>query len=174
MGPRTDWIFQIFCFVRLRVGSVIGMHGFPRIFPLPAQGDPNKMKCSLNDSELAILNSIFQLGKNMEQQIERLAMTFGSRLVALTRGPLGSILFENGKWSHQPPAPVRVVDTVGAGDSFTATLVMGLLADMELDALHAAAAEVAGFVCTQPGATPALPRQIRDKFIHAASRPAEV
>ncbi len=150
------------------------MHGLPDIFLLPAQGNPNKLECVLNDSELAILNSMFQLGKNMEQQMERLAMTFGSRLVALTRGPLGSILFENGRWSHQPPAPVRVVDTVGAGDSFTATLVMGLLADMDLDALHAAAAEVAGFVCTQPGATPALPRQIREKFIHAAARPAEV
>jgi fructokinase len=124
----------------------------------------------LNDGELSILSSLFQLGASPQQQVEQLARNFGLRLVALTRGPKGSLLYQHGRWSQQPPPPVEVVDTVGAGDSFTAALVMGLLAGMDLDAVHAAAAEVAGYVCTQPGATPALPAELRQKFIQAARR----
>jgi fructokinase len=122
----------------------------------------------LNDAELPILAEMFQLGTSAQQQMEKLACDFGLRLVALTRGPNGSLLYQPGRWSMQPPPPVQVVDTVGAGDSFTAALVMGLLAGMDLDAVHTAAAEVAGYVCSQAGATPALPPQLRKKFIIAA------
>jgi fructokinase len=128
----------------------------------------------LNDGELSILNGLFQLGDSPQQQMEQLARNFGLRLVALTRGPKGSLLYEHGRWSKQPPPPVQVVDTVGAGDSFTAALVMGLLAEMDLDTVHAAAAEVAGYVCTQAGATPALPPELRQKFrLAARGNPAE-
>jgi fructokinase len=122
----------------------------------------------LNDGELSILNSLFQLGDSPHQQVEKLARDFGLRLVALTRGPNGSLLYQHGRWSMQPPPPVQVVDTVGAGDSFTAALVMGLLAEMDLDAVHAAAAEVAGYVCSQAGATPVLPSRFREIFITPA------
>lgn len=123
----------------------------------------------LNDGELSILAEMFQLGATPQRQMEKLAQDFGLRLVALTRGPNGSLLYQLGRWSMQPPPPVQVVDTVGAGDSFTAALVMGLLAEMDLDAVHAAAAEVAGYVCSQAGATPALPPQFRKKFINQAA-----
>jgi fructokinase len=124
----------------------------------------------LNDVELPILTEIFRLGDSPEQQMEKLAREFGLRLVALTRGPNGSLLFQRDRWSQQPPLPVQVVDTVGAGDAFTAALVMGLLAEMDLDAVHAAAAEVAGYVCTQAGATPALPPQFSKKYAAAGHR----
>jgi fructokinase len=63
-----------------------------------------------------------------------------------------------------PPQPVRVADTVGAGDAFTAALTMGLLSGMDLDEVHAIAAETARYVCTQTGATPAMPEAFRRKF----------
>jgi len=123
----------------------------------------------LNEGELSMLAEMFQLGATPQRQMEKLAQDFGLRHVALTRGPNGSLLYQLGRWSMQPPPPVQVVDTVGAGDSFTAALVMGLLAEMDLDAIHAAAAEVAGYVCSQAGATPVLPPQLRERFCHAAS-----
>lgn len=122
----------------------------------------------LNDGELSILAGMFKLGSSPQRQMEKLALDFGLRLVALTSGPNGSLLYQHDRWSKQAPPPVQVVDTVGAGDSFTAALVMGLLAEMDLDAVHAAAVEVAGYVCSQAGATPALPPQLRKKFIQAA------
>jgi fructokinase len=129
----------------------------------------------LNDSELPVLADLFDLGDSPRDQIEQLANGFGLRLVALTRGPQGSLLFRDGSWSEQAPQPVEVVDTVGAGDAFTAALVMGLLLEMKLDELHAWAAEMARHVCSQAGATPAIPVQIREKcLIHRGHAHANI
>ena len=59
---------------------------------------------------------------------------------------------------------MQMVDTVGAGDAFTAALTMGLLNKVDLDEVHAVAVQVARFVCSHTGATPALPEQLRNKF----------
>jgi fructokinase len=53
---------------------------------------------------------------------------------------------------------------VGAGDSFTAALVHGLLRGMDLDEINSIANEVARYVCSQPGGTPTLPPEFADKF----------
>jgi fructokinase len=53
------------------------------------------------------------------------------------------------------------VDTVGAGDSFTATMVMGVLHGLPLDRINRHANAVASFVCSQAGATPAIPDALR-------------
>ncbi len=124
----------------------------------------------LNDSELPILAQMFGLGGSSSKQIEQLAGVFRLGLVVLTRGSEGSLIHNEGRWSIQPPQTVQIVDTVGAGDSFTAALVMGLLNRMDLDELHAAAAEVAGYVCSQAGATPSLPLHLRGKFTGGVTR----
>ena len=71
----------------------------------------------------------------IEHQVECLARTFCLRVVALTRGANGSLLYQQDKhearWSNCPSRPVKVADTVGAGDSFSAALVLGLLRKME-------------------------------------------
>jgi fructokinase len=128
----------------------------------------------LNDDELPTLAGMFSLNgsaeRKIEQQIERLAQTFGLRLVALTRGANGSLLYQKGgeedeaRWSNCPSRPVQVVDTVGAGDSFTATLVLGLLRKMDLDELNLLANEVARYVCSHAGATPSLPAEFAKYF----------
>lgn len=118
----------------------------------------------LNDSELSILAAMFNLGKSPRQQIEGLAKGFGLRLVALTCGAHGSLLYREGKWSEQESRRVKVVDTIGAGDAFTAALVMGLLLEFALEDLHATAAELAAHVCSHSGAMPPLPSRIRDRF----------
>jgi fructokinase len=56
------------------------------------------------------------------------------------------------------------VDTVGAGDSFTAVLTLGLLSGWDLDRINEIANTVAAFVCSQPGATPPLPPHLRQLF----------
>jgi len=61
---------------------------------------------------------------------------------------------------------VNVVDTVGAGDAFTAVLIMGLLRGLPLKKIHENATEIAAFVCTQKGATPKLPVNYITKFMN--------
>jgi len=125
----------------------------------------------LNDNELPTLAEMFGLTGAIEHQVERLAVTFSLQLVALTRGENGSLLYQrkDGRWSDCPSRPVKVVDTVGAGDSFTAALVLGMLRKMDLDEINAVANEVARYVCSQAGATPALPAEFASKFSMAAA-----
>jgi len=128
----------------------------------------------LNDGELPCLATMFDLSGSIQQQIEQLAQQFGLQLVALTRGPAGSLLYRNGQWSDCPSVPIKIVDTVGAGDSFTAAMVMGLLHKMDLDEINTLADEVARHVCSCVGATPPLPKDICDRFVarHSTLKPA--
>lgn len=79
------------------------------------------------------------------------------RLVAITRGGLGSLLLTPDTRDEHPGIPTEVVDSVGAGDAFTACLAVGLLRALPLSRINEAANRIAAHVCGQEGATPALP-----------------
>ena len=84
-----------------------------------------------------------------------LTAQFDLRFAALTRGPHGSLLIAGSERGRCPAPPTTVVDTVGAGDAFTATLVIGFSREAgPLDAINRHANAVASFVCSQSGATP--------------------
>jgi fructokinase len=114
----------------------------------------------LNDAELPIVGKLFGATGDVKEQIEFFARSFNLRVVALTRGGEGSLLFHDGRWSEQPSVSVDVVDTIGAGDSFTAALCLGLLRGLDLDRINNAANQIAAHVCTVAGATPALPAEL--------------
>jgi fructokinase len=125
----------------------------------------------LNDDELPILAQLFGLTGSTRHQMDTLAQTFDLRLVALTRGPAGSLLFQAGEWSDCPSFPTIVVDTIGAGDAFTAALVMGLLCRMPLHVINGLADEVARAVCSCAGATPTLPEHLSDRYAAGYAAP---
>jgi len=87
----------------------------------------------LNDAELPVVAKILELEGDELSVARRLMADYPLRVVALTRGPNGSILFTPTETSDHPGVRVRVVDTVGAGDAFTAALVMGLLDGHDLE-----------------------------------------
>jgi fructokinase len=118
----------------------------------------------LNEHELPVLADIFSLSGSPAEQIAALADRFELRLVALTRGGEGSLLFADGVCSEHPGLKATVLDTVGAGDAFTAVLTLGFLQRWDLDRINRHANEVAAFVCSQPGATPKLPEALRRPF----------
>lgn len=115
----------------------------------------------VNDAELPRLADMFRLNGDERAQVAGLARRFNLRLVAYTRGGHGSLLHSEGRWSEHPGVPTKVADTIGAGDSFTAAMTVGLLAGWPLDEINQRASEVAAFVCSQPGATPQLPESLR-------------
>ena len=49
---------------------------------------------------------------------------------------------------------INVIDTIGAGDSFTATMAMEFVKGKSLDKVHQRAIEVSSFVCQSNGAMP--------------------
>ena len=115
----------------------------------------------LNDQELPELTAMFGLSASVRESMAELADRFGLLLVALTRGARGGLLLSDGVWSDHPGRPVAVSDTIGAGDAFTAALVVGHLAGRPLDEINRHANEVAAFVCSQPGGTPTLPDALK-------------
>lgn len=117
----------------------------------------------LNDEEAPVVAKAC-FGHPTDDPIDRLTEEFDLRLVALTLGSKGAILAAGGE-RHQEPAPeAKVADTVGAGDSFTAAMILGTLAGKTLSETAARAAAVAAYVCSQPGATPVLPQSLTDGF----------
>ena len=63
----------------------------------------------------------------MEQQIRFIAEQTQTKSICVTRGSKGALLYQDGKFISQPGFPIKVKDTVGAGDSFLATLLEGVL-----------------------------------------------
>jgi fructokinase len=125
----------------------------------------------LNDGELPVLSALAGAGGPPEAQLEALARRFDLRVVALTRGAGGSLLLGPGGFADHPGLPAQVVDTVGAGDAFTAALALGLLLGWPLDRTSAVANEVACHVCGCAGATPMLPKHLTSLFASASPHP---
>jgi fructokinase len=118
----------------------------------------------INDDELEVLSRMFNLGETENQKIEQLISDFDLKLIALTKGESGSSLYTPDEISHFHSPKVKVMDTVGAGDSFTAALIMGLLDELELNQIHKLASEISAFVCTQKEATPDIPKELTKDF----------
>ena len=112
----------------------------------------------VNDVELSILAGMLGWSGTDHELLQQLVDRFSLRLVALTRGAAGAtLLSKSGERSDLPGQPAIVMDTVGAGDSFTAALVIGLLSGFPLATINAWGNRVAAFVSSQPGATPHVP-----------------
>ena len=102
----------------------------------------------INDEELDIISPM--LGKDKRQLIA----DYGLSMLVLTCGTNGSYIITPDDESFLPTPKVDVVDTVGAGDSFTGALVASLLRGKSIREAHHTAVEVSAFVCTQAGAMP--------------------
>ena len=85
---------------------------------------------------------------------EKVRKEYSLQMVVLTCGAVGSYVFSREGVSYLDTPKVGVVDTVGAGDSFTAAFVAGLLQGRSVAEAHRSAVDVAAFVCTRPGAMP--------------------
>jgi fructokinase len=86
------------------------------------------------------------------------------RMVAVTLGQHGSVLVDTNGSARHPGFPTQVVDTVGAGDAFTAGLVHSICRGANLQRVNHVANLCGSFVASQPGATPALPASLLDQI----------
>jgi len=116
----------------------------------------------LNDSELPVVARACQCLGTEEQVLNQLIERYQLDALALTKGDAGAVLYTRGAWSELPSRSVKVVDTVGAGDAYTAALVLGLANGEDVESINRKAIEVASYVCTQSGATMPFPFQFKD------------
>lgn len=112
----------------------------------------------LNEDELPVVCDIFSIGGDEEERILEIIRRYGLKSVIYTQGAVCSEVYDkDGLVSRMDTPEVNVADTVGAGDSFTATYVTSLLQGKSQCDAHSLAVKVAAFVCTQRGAINPLP-----------------
>ncbi len=80
----------------------------------------------------------------------------GCQMVATTLGPRGCLLTTRESSFGHPGFPIQVVDTVGAGDAFTAGLIHAYLRGASLPQMAEIGNLCGSYVASQPGATPLL------------------
>ncbi|HOC01527.1 MAG TPA: carbohydrate kinase [Verrucomicrobiota bacterium] len=111
----------------------------------------------LNDTELPVVARLFGANGDEAAQVRALAARFELEAVALTKGAQGSALLVGDTLVRRPGSKLEIADTVGAGDSYTAALTLGLLTHLDPHRILESAHRLADYVCTQPGAMPPIP-----------------
>ncbi len=109
----------------------------------------------LNDEELPKIMSLAKLPHKDElSSAQRLISAYDLKLVCITRGGRGSLLVQGKDISEHPGFRVRVADTVGSGDAFTAGLVHEYLHGASLSLMNEVANLVGAWVASEVGAMP--------------------
>jgi len=126
----------------------------------------------LNTDELESVTSLLAVGSpgdGVDDRIRGLIRMFDLRLVVLTRGRDGTVLYSASESAsekqesepvHGKPAPGA--DAVGAGDACAAAVLIGLVLHWPMDRIVRLANHAGAYVASQPGATPVLPQSIMD------------
>lgn len=108
-----------------------------------------------NDEELleiaSALNSPFE---SLEENMYFILKQTNAEAMCVTKGKHGALLLWEGKIYENEGYPIKVADTVGAGDSFLAALITSLLNDQEPQIAIDFACAVGALVAEAPGANP--------------------
>jgi ribokinase len=126
--------------------------------PMPADGLPDALLCAVdiltpNAGELAALAPDAPTLADAAAGV----LARGPRALVVTRGAQGATVFTAGDAFDVPAAVVTAVDTVGAGDCFSATLGVALAEGRSLREAVCFAIAAAGISVTRPGAQAAMP-----------------
>lgn len=125
----------------------------------------NSMKrCNIlkiNDEELVTVSRMFGYpGIDLQDKCWILLGKYNLKMLILTCGINGSYVFTPGNVSFQPTPKVDVADTVGAGDSFTAAFIAGIIKGLSVTEAHSLAVRTSAYVCTCQGAMNRLPADL--------------
>ena len=116
----------------------------------------------VNDEELVVLGRLFGYpGLDMENKCWLILGKYNLDMLVLTCGVNGSYVFAPDFKSFQDTPQVKVADTVGAGDSFSGTFCASILKGKSITEAHRRAVQVSAYVCTQSGAMPELPEELK-------------
>lgn len=120
----------------------------------------------LSDEELPKIMAANGLPHENEASSARTLLTlFDLDLVCITRGARGSLLARRNQIDEHPGFRVKVVDTVGAGDAFTAALLHEYLNGSSPETMNEVANRVGAWVASQPGGMPVPARGLQESLI---------
>ncbi|MEA9414793.1 carbohydrate kinase [Flavobacterium sp. PL02] len=110
-----------------------------------------------NDEELQeIASAMGSPYVGLEENIAFIAKKTNAKAMCITKGKNGASLLWEGKLYHNSGYSIKVVDTVGAGDSFLATLISSLLTGKSPQESINLACAVGALVAGSGGANPEI------------------
>jgi fructokinase len=121
-------------------------------------GHANVLK--VNEEELLALSGMLKLQAGDERAVaEQLIRQYELDSILVTYGEMGAWMLDNeGGEIDAPGLPAQsVVDTVGAGDAFSAVFITGALSGWPVQLTMMRANAFAAAICGQPGAIPEHP-----------------
>ncbi|MBQ4820992.1 carbohydrate kinase [Aquimarina sp. MMG016] len=120
----------------------------------------------LNDEELNEISIYFKIKETtLEDQLRAVAKYTNTDQICITKGGKGATLFYKGSFFHNSGYKVKVIDTVGAGDSFLATLISKLLQESNPQTAIDYACAIGAMVAGSEGANPVFSEDEIKTFI---------
>ncbi len=117
----------------------------------------------LNDEEVRVLSALFSTHTRTDDEFARWVLkNYDAELVCITRGSHGALGVTVEERCEVSGIPIEVVDTVGAGDAFTAALIWSRLQRWPLEKSLHLANRLGALVASRPGAMPVLTREIQE------------
>ena len=119
----------------------------------------------INDEELVTIGRLFGYpGLDMSNKCWLILGKYNLDMLVLTCGVNGSYVFKPGAMTFIETPKVDVADTVGAGDSFTASFCAAILKGLSVSDAHQLAVETSAYVCTCNGAMPRIPAELTGRL----------
>lgn len=119
----------------------------------------------INDEELVTIGRLFGYsGLDMSNKCWLILGKYNLDMLVLTCGVNGSYVFKPGAMTFLETPKVDVADTVGAGDSFTASFCAAILKGLSVSDAHQLAVETSAYVCTCNGAMPRIPTELTGRL----------
>lgn len=118
----------------------------------------------LNGDEVVVVGELLGLPTDPHKFAACLQEQFGVSCVCITRGGDGCLLLEGSETADIPGVEIELVDAVGAGDAFTAALVVSTLEGFPLDARGEIANAVGALVASRAGAMPDIRAELEVMF----------
>lgn len=162
------WVDRYLFFIHLPKSMILAVHkkiGCNEVnfrknlydFPMVRQSLNLANIVKMNQQEFTEIVEMFSLPKNHKKGLDSLIKKFQLKICILTLGDKGAIMATKKEYSCIVPIKtIKVLSTVGAGDSFTAAAIMGWLNKKPLDQINQEASHLAAYVCGQLEAVPSI------------------
>ena len=119
----------------------------------------------INDSEAQTISLLFyNSALGLEDFARKIATDFTIEVVIITAAEKGCYLLKDNVFNHVKGEIVKVVDAVGAGDSFSAAFMKSYVTDGDEKKAAVIANRVGGFVASSRGAIPSYSEEILSLF----------